>query len=76
MSLRLLADQCVPTEILDLLIRAGHHVTKVRDVMSIRSPDSAVITKAQELECIPTLPRIIRELSQFSFTIIPKSFHD
>jgi predicted nuclease of predicted toxin-antitoxin system len=52
MSLRLLADQCVPTEILDLLIRAGHHIIKVRDVISIHSPDSAVITKAQELQCI------------------------
>ena len=52
MSLRLLADQCVPTEIADLLRRTGHQVIKVRDVMPIRSPDRAVIAKAQELKCI------------------------
>jgi predicted nuclease of predicted toxin-antitoxin system len=52
MSLSLLADQCVPSEIIEFLTRAGHHVTRVRDVMPIRSPDVAVITKARELQAI------------------------
>lgn len=52
MSLRFFSDQCVPLEIAEALRHAGHEVTLLRDVMPIRSPDSAVITKAQALGCL------------------------
>jgi len=52
MSLTFFSDQCVPTEISDILIRNGHSVTLLRDVLPIRSPDSDVIAKAQSLSAI------------------------
>src|SRR5438270_1575872 len=52
MSLRVFSDQCVPTEISDTLRRHGHDVIVLRDVLPIRSPDSRVIAKAQELDAI------------------------
>jgi predicted nuclease of predicted toxin-antitoxin system len=52
MSLRLLADQCVPAEIIDALQRHGYDTVLVRDVISPRSPDPVVLAKAQELDCI------------------------
>jgi predicted nuclease of predicted toxin-antitoxin system len=51
-SLRFLSDQCVPAEITDILRRHGHQVALLRDVLPIRSPDPAVIAKAQELGAI------------------------
>ena len=48
MSLRLLSDQCVPAEITDLLRRAGHQTTLLREVLPLRSLDPVVIAKAHE----------------------------
>ena len=52
MSLRFFSDQCVPTEITEILRRHGHEVTVLREVLPIRSLDPAVIAKAQELRAI------------------------
>lgn len=52
MSLRFFSDQCVPTEISDILRRHGHEVALLREVLPIRSPDPVVIAKAQELDAI------------------------
>jgi predicted nuclease of predicted toxin-antitoxin system len=52
MSLRFLADQCVPAEITEYLQREGHQVTSLSEVLPIRSPDTLVIAKAQELGAI------------------------
>ena len=52
MSLRFLSDQCVPAEITNILRGHGHHVTLLREVLPIRSPDPVVIAKAQELSAI------------------------
>src|SRR4051794_5431873 len=52
MSLAFLSDQCVPTEITDLLRQVGHRVTLLRDALPIRSVDPVVIAKAQELGAI------------------------
>jgi len=51
-SLRFLSDQCVPAEITGMLRDHGHQVTLLRDVLPVRSPDSVVIVKAQELRTI------------------------
>ena len=52
MSLRLLSDQCVPTEITASLKRGGHEVTLLREVLPINSSDPDVIAKAQQLGAI------------------------
>ena len=52
MNLRFLSDQCVPAEIAGMLRDHGHQVTLLRDVLPVRSPDSVVIVKAQELGAI------------------------
>jgi predicted nuclease of predicted toxin-antitoxin system len=52
MSLRFFSDQCIPDEITAILREHGHHVTLLREVLPIRSPDPAVIAKAQELGAI------------------------
>ncbi|MBI2946597.1 MAG: DUF5615 family PIN-like protein, partial [Verrucomicrobia bacterium] len=52
MSLGFFSDQCVPAEITDTLRRHGHQVALLREVLSIRALDPAVITKAQELGAI------------------------
>lgn len=52
MSLRFFSDQCVPSEIADILRRHGHQVTLLREVLPIRSLDPVVIAKAQELDAI------------------------
>jgi predicted nuclease of predicted toxin-antitoxin system len=49
MSLAFLSDQCVPAEIASILEHHGHKVTPLRNILPIRSPDSAVIAKAQAL---------------------------
>lgn len=49
MSLAFLSDQCVPEEITDTLIQHGFRVMRLREVLPVRSPDPAVIAKAQEL---------------------------
>ena len=52
MKLRLFADQCVPLEIIETLRQQGHEVLLLRDYLPVRSPDSLVIAKAQELESL------------------------
>lgn len=52
MSLRFFSDQCVPAEITETLRRHGHQIALLREVLTIRSPDPAVIAKAQELGAI------------------------
>jgi predicted nuclease of predicted toxin-antitoxin system len=52
MSLRIFADHCVPMEAARRLQAAGHDVRLLRDVLPKRSPDTVVIAKAQELDCI------------------------
>ena len=52
MKLRLFADQCVPLEIVLPLRGQGHEVLLLRDHLLIRSVDSLVIAKAQELDCL------------------------
>jgi len=49
MSLRLLCDQCVPAEISDVLQKEEFDVILLRNVLPVRSPDTAVIAKAQQL---------------------------
>ncbi len=49
MKLRFFIDQCVPNEIVRALQEHGHEALLLRDYLPIRSPDSAVIAKAQEL---------------------------
>ena len=52
MGLRFFADQCVPNAVVDALRDAGHQVWRVRDYIPVESPDSVVISKAQELNTI------------------------
>lgn len=52
MSLRFFCDQCVPAEISDTLRTAGNDVTLLREALPIRSPDSAVIARAREIDAI------------------------
>src|SRR5437762_11085341 len=52
MSLRFFVDHCVPMDAVRRLRQEGHHAILLRDVLPKRSPDSQVIAKAQELECI------------------------
>jgi predicted nuclease of predicted toxin-antitoxin system len=46
------ADQCVPEEVSRALEKASYLVTRLRSVLPIDSPDSIVMTKAQELDAI------------------------
>lgn len=52
MGLRFFADQCVPNAVVDALNDVGYEVFRVKDYIPIESPDSAVISKAQELDTI------------------------
>ena len=52
MSLRFFFDQCVPAGVVSRLRQEGLDVVVLRDVLPIRSIDSVVIAKAQELDCI------------------------
>ncbi len=52
MSLSFFSDQCVPAEITGFLIRQGHHVTILREVLPIRSLDPEVIGQAQQRHAI------------------------
>lgn len=52
MGLRLFADHCVPTSIVQGLGNAGHSVLVLRDQIPTRSEDTIVIAKAQELDTI------------------------
>ena len=52
MGLQFFADQCVPTAVIEDLRGTGYEVWYLRDHIPIESPDSVVISKAQELEAI------------------------
>ena len=52
MGLRFFADQCVPNAVVDALNDVGYEVFRVKDYIPIESPDSVVISKAQELDTI------------------------
>lgn len=52
MSLRFLADQCVPGEISAHLRSQGYEVILLREVLPPRALDPTVITKAQELKAM------------------------
>ena len=52
MGLRFLADQCVPTVVIETLRDAGYEVRRLRDYLPIESADLVVISKAQELGMI------------------------
>jgi predicted nuclease of predicted toxin-antitoxin system len=51
-ALKFVADHCVSKEIVESLQDAGYDVYRLKDVMPVDSPDSAVILKAQELDSI------------------------
>ena len=52
MSLRFFSDQCVPQEIVEMLRQGGHEVLLLRETLPTDSPDSVVISKAQQLGAI------------------------
>ena len=52
MSLRLFADQCVPGSIIRALHQEGHEILRLKDSISVDSPDPLVLAKAQELDAI------------------------
>ena len=52
MGLRFFADQCVPSAVVNTLNDVGYEVFRVKDYIPIESPDSVVISKAQELDTI------------------------
>ncbi|MFN8474026.1 MAG: DUF5615 family PIN-like protein [Anaerolineae bacterium] len=52
MGLRLFADHCVSTAIVQALQQAGHEVILLRRLLPADAPDTQVISRAQELEAI------------------------
>ena len=52
MSLRFFIDHCVPNSVIRALRDAGYEVFILKEHIPKNSEDSAVITKAQELEAI------------------------
>ncbi len=52
MSLRFFADHCISNFIVQMLRDAGYEVFRLRDYLPTDSSDSAVISKAQELNSI------------------------
>lgn len=52
MSLRFFADHCISNSMIQALRDAGYEVFRLRDYLSTDSSDSAVISKAQELNSI------------------------
>ena len=52
MGLRFFADHCVATSVVDALIATGSQVHRLRDYLATDSLDPAVITKAQQLDCL------------------------
>jgi predicted nuclease of predicted toxin-antitoxin system len=52
MTLRFLADQCVPLTIIRGLQKSGYEVRLLREVLPINAPDVEVIAKAVEMDLI------------------------
>lgn len=50
MALRFFADHCVSNLIIKSLQDLGHTVLRLKDHLPVESPDSAVISKARELD--------------------------
>lgn len=55
MSMRLLADHCVPRSVIEALRLAGHDVVRLKDCLPVESPDSEVIARAWWRTCL-TIP--------------------
>ena len=52
MALRFLADHCISNATIEALREASHEVLRLRDVLPVESPDSAVIARAQSIGAI------------------------
>lgn len=52
MSLKFLADQCVPRSIISILRDSGHDVHPLKELIPPDSPDMVVISKATQLNAI------------------------
>ena len=52
MSLRFFADHCISNSVIQSLREAGGEVFRLKDHITADSPDSAVISKAQDLDSI------------------------
>ncbi len=52
MSLRFFADHCIPTSIINFLRNAGYEVLILKDYIPIESPDTVVLSQAQQLDAI------------------------
>jgi len=52
MNLRFFADQCVSGSIIRALHEEGHEILRLKDSISVDSPDPVVIAKAHELDAI------------------------
>jgi len=52
MNLRVFADQCVSGSIIRALREEGHEILRLKDSISVDSPDPVVIAKAHELDAI------------------------
>ena len=84
MNIRFFADHCVSNYVIQELHNAGHEVLRLKNHIPTDSPDSVVISKAQELDAIlislngdfadiVTYPQqTIRVLSPFRLKIIPR----
>jgi hypothetical protein len=51
MALRLFADHCVATSVIDALTATGSEVLRLREHLATDSLDPAVIEKAHQLNC-------------------------
>jgi predicted nuclease of predicted toxin-antitoxin system len=52
MNIRFFADHCVSNYVIQDLRNAGHEVLRLKNHIPTDSPDSVVISKAQELDAI------------------------
>jgi predicted nuclease of predicted toxin-antitoxin system len=52
MNLKFFADQCVSGSIIRALREEGHEILRLKDSISVDSPDPVVIAKAHELDAI------------------------
>jgi len=52
MALRFFADHCVSTFVIETLREVGHEVLRLKDYIPVESPDSIVISRAQELDAV------------------------
>ncbi len=52
MGLRFFADHCIPNLVIRALMDEGHEVLRLKDHISVESPDQTVITTAENLDSI------------------------